>query len=186
VGVELYQQMLEQAVADAKVQQQSVEATVQYPTTDWSPTIQLGIPVLIPERYVADLDVRLGLYRRAAELVDAKDIEDFTSELIDRFGALPVEVENFLQILMLKRQCLALGVNKVDAGEKGVVIGFHNNSLRNPEALLRYISAQNGVVKLRPDQRVFFLRSFATTAQKIKGVEDILRTLEKVLVKGIG
>jgi transcription-repair coupling factor (superfamily II helicase) len=97
-----------------------------------------------------------------------------------------VEVENFLQILMLKRQCLALGVNKVDAGEKGVVIGFHNNSLRNPEALLRYISAQNGVVKLRPDQRVFFLRSFATTAQKIKGVEDILRTLEKVLVKGIG
>jgi transcription-repair coupling factor (superfamily II helicase) len=178
--------MLEQAVADAKVQQSHVETTAHHTTTDWSPTIQLGIPVLIPERYVADLDVRLGLYRRAAELVDAKDIEDFTSELIDRFGALPVEVENFLQILMLKRQCLALGVNKVDAGEKGVVIGFHNNSLRNPEALLRYIGTQNGVVKLRPDQRVFFLRSFATTAQKIKGVEDILRTLEKVLVKGIG
>lgn len=181
VGVELYQQMLEQAVADAKAQQTTVETTAHHTTTDWSPTIQLGIPVLIPERYVADLDVRLGLYRRAAELVDTKDIEDFTSELIDRFGALPVEVENFLKILMLKRQCLSVGVNKVDAGEKGVVIGFHNNSLRNPEALLRYIGTQNGVVKLRPDQRVFFLRSFATTAQKIKGVEDILRTLEKVM-----
>ncbi len=60
VGIELYQQLLEEAVAEARASAAGETA----PEADWTPTITLGTSVLIPETYVADLGVRLGLYRR--------------------------------------------------------------------------------------------------------------------------
>ena len=91
VGFELYQQMLEEAVM-------SLKAGIAAPTADrWSPQIAIGTPVLIPEDYVADLPVRLALYRRLAEIEDDREIEGFAAELVDRFGPLPVEVEYLLQ-----------------------------------------------------------------------------------------
>ena len=83
VGFELYQQMLEEAVL-------SLKAGITAPVADrWSPQITIGTPVLIPEDYVADLSVRLALYRRLAEIEDEREIESFAAELVDRFGPLP-------------------------------------------------------------------------------------------------
>jgi len=99
VGVELYQHMLEEAVANAK------GGAAEAEDTGWSPQINVGTPVLIPEKYVTDLDARLGLYRRLAGLNETKEIEGFAAELIDRFGPLPTEVENLLQIILIKQHC---------------------------------------------------------------------------------
>ena len=86
VGFELYQQMLEEAVL-------ALKAGIAAPVADrWSPQITIGTPVLIPEDYVADLSVRLALYRRLADIEDEQEIEAFGAELVDRFGALPEEV----------------------------------------------------------------------------------------------
>src|SRR5690606_4711343 len=79
VGFELYQQMLEEAIAALK-EGHDVAAD------QWSPNIAIGTPVLIPDAYVEDLDVRLGLYRRLAGLADDSEIEAFGVELADRFG----------------------------------------------------------------------------------------------------
>jgi transcription-repair coupling factor (superfamily II helicase) len=59
----------------------------------------------MPESYIADLDLRLAMYKRLASLEEPEDIEDFAAELIDRFGALPPETEHLLQIVAIKQLC---------------------------------------------------------------------------------
>ena len=116
VGFELYQQMLEEAVM-------SLKAGIAAPVADrWSPQITIGTPVLIPEDYVADLPVRLALYRRLADLEDEQEIEAFGAELVDRFGPLPEEVEHLLQIVAIKALCRRANVEKIEAGPKGAVL----------------------------------------------------------------
>ena len=93
----------------------------------WTPQISLGTSVLIPEGYVADLSVRLGLYRRLSAHWP-EEIEAFAAELIDRFGPLPQEVENLLEIIAVKQLCRIAGVEQIDAGPKGAVLVFRNNT----------------------------------------------------------
>ncbi|MCP5367107.1 MAG: transcription-repair coupling factor [Hyphomicrobiales bacterium] len=172
VGIELYQQMLEEAVAEARGSDGAGAGE-----EDWSPQIGLGMPVLIPEDYIADLTVRLGLYRRVALLTEAAEIEDFAAELIDRFGPIPDEVENLLQTIAIKHLCRQAGVEKVDAGPKGAVVTFRNNDFANPAGLVQFITAQAGTAKLRPDHRLVLIRDWTTPPRRLEGVRRLLRDL---------
>ncbi|MCC7049147.1 MAG: transcription-repair coupling factor, partial [Alphaproteobacteria bacterium] len=173
VGIELYQQMLEDAVAEAR------GAATARPA-EWTPQIAIGTPVLIPEGYVPDLDARLALYRRIASLVDRLEIEAFAAELVDRFGPLPAEVENLLEIIAIKRMCRDAGVEKLEAGPKGVVIAFRENKFRNPDKLVRYIARNAVSTKIRPDQRVVFVRDWDDPAARVKGLTTILDELAQM------
>ncbi len=164
VGVELYQRMLEEAVAAARDDfPEDVEET-------WSPTINIGAAVLIPENYVSDLPVRLGLYRRLSGLKDRKEIDAFAVELIDRFGSLPEAVENLLKVVEIKQLCRKAGIEKVEAGPKGAVITFRNNSFANPQGLVGFIQKSLNTIKLRPDHKLVVMRAWDTPKQRIKGV----------------
>ncbi len=175
VGVELYQQLLEEAVAAVREGTADSDAAAQ----SWTPQINVGMPVLIPEAYVPDLNIRLGLYRRLALLVDRQEIEAFAAELIDRFGPLPPEVENLLQIVAIKRLCRAAGVSKIDAGDKGAVVSFHNDRVENLEGLLAFVQSQAGRVKLRPDQKLVYRRNWDDAKSRIRGVKALLDDLAK-------
>jgi transcription-repair coupling factor (superfamily II helicase) len=174
VGIELYQQMLEEAVAAARDQGAAPEEG------GWSPQISIGMPVLIPEGYVADLSVRLGLYRRISGLADRAEIESFAAELIDRFGALPPEVENLLEIVAIKQFCLAAGVSKVDAGPKGATLSFHENRFARPEKLVEWLSAQAGQVTLRPDHTLVYRRQWDEPAARLKGVQSLMKQIATI------
>ncbi len=180
VGIELYQQMLEEAVARAREGGRDVEA----PKEAFTPQINIGTAIMIPEHYVADLGVRLGLYRRLSTLVDKAEIEGFAAELIDRFGPLPEEVENLLQVIAIKRLCRAAGVDKVDAGPKGAVISFHKNQFAKPAELVAYIGRQGGrqggAVKLRPDHKLVYQRQWDDPPARLRGVRRLLDELVKV------
>jgi transcription-repair coupling factor (superfamily II helicase) len=179
VGIELYQTLLEEAVAAARGGLAAEAAAAE----DWSPQISLGMPVLIPETYVMDLSVRLGLYRRIGTLTTRPEIDGLAAELIDRFGKLPQEVENLLQIVAIKVLCKQAGVEKVDAGPKGAVLSFRNNSFANPGGLVQFISKQLGTVKLRPDHKLVFGRAWEDSAMRIKGIQALMEGLCK-LVEG--
>ncbi len=174
VGIELYQQMLEEAVAEARgLDDRPGEA-------DWSPQVALGMPVLLPDWYVADLTVRMGLYRRIASLKDADEIEQTAAELIDRFGPLPAEAENLLEVVKIKQLCRRAGIAKLDAGPKGAVVQFLNDRVADPAAMVTWITAQKGTAKLRPDHKLVFSRGWDTPKERMKGMEYLAGELAKV------
>ena len=175
VGIELYQHMLEEAVAAARSGSDETEED-----TSWTPQIGLGAPVLIPESYVAELNVRLSLYRRIAALEDREQTEAFAAELIDRFGPVPVELENLLRIVAIKRLCREAGVEKVDAGPKGAVVSFRGGDFANPAGLIDYIGKQAGTVRLRPDHKLVIGRSWEKEPARIAGTERLLRELATI------
>lgn len=176
VGVELYQQMLEEAVANVREGREG--KTVESVDAGFVPQINLGTSVLIPESYVQDLQVRINLYRRIGALVDEGEGEALAAEMIDRFGPLPDEVENLLSITVIKHLCRQAGVGSVESGPKGAVIAFHNNCPPKPEAIMHYVANKVGTVKLRPaDQKLVYLRQWSSRAQRVNGTRQILQEL---------
>ncbi len=176
VGIELYQQMLEEAVADIKAGQGRDGGASE---RDWTPQINLGLPVLIPETYVADLPVRLGLYRRIGGLASDGETDAMGAELADRFGPVPTEVENLLQVVTIKRLCREAGVEKLDAGPKGIVLSFRGNRFGNPAGLVAWVQSQKNAVKLRPDHKLALLREM-DLAPRVKAARDLLAALARV------
>lgn len=132
---------------------------------------------MIPEEYVPDLNLRLGLYRRLGELTDLKEIDGFGAELIDRFGPLPTEVQHLLKIVYVKSLCRTANVEKLDAGPKGVVVQFRNKEFPNPAALVGYIAKQGTIAKIRPDQSIFFQRDLATPEKRLSGAAMVMTQL---------
>ncbi len=175
VGIELYQQMLEEAVAEARGLDGNSLAD-----DEWSPQISTGVPVLIPENYVNDLTVRMGLYRRLAWLNDQTEIDGFAAELIDRFGPIPDEAENLIKTVSLKNMCKKAGVEKVDAGPKGAVVSFRNSDFANPAGLVQFLTTQKGTAKLRPDHKLVFMRRWDAPADRFEGVQYLIRELLQI------
>jgi len=170
VGFELYQQMLEEAVAELKGDEDIADS-------GWSPQISVGTPVMIPDEYVPDLHLRLGLYRRLGEITELSDIDAFGAELIDRFGPLPLEVQHLLKIVYIKSLCRAANVEKLDAGPKGVVVQFRNREFPNPGALVGFIAKQGIMAKIRPDHSIFFQRDFPTPEKRLAGAAVVMTQL---------
>ncbi len=175
VGIELYQQMLEEAVAEARGLESGDGGE-----PDWSPQISIGMPVLIPEAYVSDLTVRMGLYRRIAWLNDPDEIDAFAAELIDRFGALPEEADNLLKTVGLKNLCRQAGVAKVEAGPNGAVVSFHNDDFANPAGLVAFLNQQQGTSKLRPDHKLVYRRSWDDADGRFEGVRTLVKKLAEI------
>ena len=177
VGYELYQQMLEEAVAQLK-------AGIEEPTEDqWSPTIAVGAPVMIPESYIADLQLRLGLYRRLSTFETDQEIDAFRAELVDRFGPVPSEVDQLLKIMAIKVLCRRANVEKVDGGPKGIIVSFRDNSFANPTGLISYVTEQASFAKVRPDMKIVFVRDVETPDERLKASTTILRSLVRIAEK---
>jgi transcription-repair coupling factor (superfamily II helicase) len=175
VGYELYQTMLEEAVAKLRTGEETLEGE-----GTWSPQINIGTSVLIPENYVPDLQLRLGLYRRLADLQEESDLDGFGAELHDRFGRVPEEVKHLLDVVSIKLLCRKANVASVDAGPKGAVIGFRGDQFGNPKALVEWITGQGTLAKLRPDMKLVIMRSWSTPEERLKGSRQIMTQLVKL------
>ncbi|SFA85908.1 transcription-repair coupling factor [Poseidonocella pacifica] len=180
VGYELYQSMLEEAIA--KIRSGEAEGILEA-DDQWAPQINLGVPVLIPESFVPDLDVRLGLYRRLSGLTKKVELEGFAAELIDRFGKLPKEVNTLMLVVRIKAMCKRAGISHLDAGPKGATIRFYKDKFASPEGLVSFIKDQRGLAKVK-DNKIIVRRDWKTEADRIKGAFGVARDLaEKVVEK---
>jgi transcription-repair coupling factor (superfamily II helicase) len=174
VGYELYQEMLNEAIAAARDTSRHMAAE------KWSPQISLGTAVLIPETYVADLDLRLQLYRRIARLEERADIDGFAGELADRFGPLPTEVRHLLDVVAIKKLCRDAGVARIEAGPRGATLAFRDNRFANPGALVAFISRRAATAKLRPDHRLVFQADWPDGPARIRGVMELAGAIAEI------
>ena len=174
VGYELYQSMLEEAVQMLK--EQGTEEREE----QWSPTINVGLPVLLPEAYVPDLGVRLGLYRRLSSLHESADLENFSAELADRFGPLPEEVKHLLTVVQIKNYSRRAGIAQVDAGPKGALIAFRNKKFANPQGLVKFMHENGAAVKLQPDHKLVFRAGWEDGIERLKGARALVRELAHI------
>lgn len=177
VGVELYQQMLEDAVA-------SLREAGEGETIDrgWSPAINVGAAVLIPEAYVPDLNVRLSLYRRLSDAEKTEEREALAAELIDRFGPLPDEAKQLLRIVGIKANCKTACIERIDIGPKGCVLTLRNNTFPNPMGLVGLIQKNHAFWKIRPDQKIVVKGDWPTPEERLKVAERITTDLARVAV----
>ena len=177
VGFELYQSMLEEAVAAMK------GGDLQEAADKWSPEIALGMSILIPESYVTDLQLRLGLYRRLSGLETRADIDGFAAELVDRFGELPPEVQHLLDVMEIKGLCRIANIAKIDAGTKGALIALRRNTFANPDGLVHLVQSSRGRLKVQPDQRLVYRADWDLPEVRVKGVRALIQQFADLALK---
>jgi transcription-repair coupling factor (superfamily II helicase) len=176
IGVELYQQMLEEAVTELK------SADLGAPALDrgWSPQINTGAAVLIPEHYVPDLNVRLALYRRLSDAEQADEREALAAELIDRFGPLPPEADQLLKVVAIKALCREANVAKIDVGPKGALVSFRGDHFANPAGLVDFVQKHPAAWRLRPDQKLSVKGEWETPKARLAAAERVLADIARL------
>ncbi len=180
VGVELYQDMLRQAVALSK-KRQDAEDESEVEEESWSPLISIGTDVLIPDTYIKDLTVRLSLYRKIASVYDQASLQDIKVELIDRFGPIPEKVKNLLQLVELKQISKTINIQKIEAGNKGFSIQFRNNQFSRPEKLIAWISIQKNKIQLRADHKLVIRLDLSNVAKRAEYLKTKLLQIKELL-----
>lgn len=175
VGLELYQQMLQEAISTLKNKKMDED----FDSDEYSPQINLGVPVLLSEDYIADLNLRLSIYRKLANFKSIEEVDHFSVEMIDRFGTYPKEVENLLTVIKLKIKAKEVNIEKIDIGAKAIVVGFRNNKSINPEQLIDMISKNQLFMKLRPDNKILISKSFNDDIAKIDFMFQFIREINQ-------
>jgi transcription-repair coupling factor (superfamily II helicase) len=170
LGVELYQHMLEEAVAELRDDEDSVR------DESWTPQVNVGVAILIPETYIPDLNLRLATYRRISEIEDDAAGDALAAELIDRFGKLPEEVDSLLKVMKIKRLCRQSHVAKVDAGPKGIVMHMRQEDIKDPSVIMNAIT-QNSGWRLRPDQTILVMGNYSEPKFRLRGSEKAVAAL---------
>ncbi len=177
VGYELYQQMVREAVERIKSGEEAVQEDL------WSPTIQLGAPVTIPEDYIPDLATRLSLYRRLSSLEDEAEIDAMGAEIVDRFGPPPAEVGLLMKLVLIKALCRRANVEKLDAGPRGATLAFRGNAFANPAGLVKWVAAQGSLAKVRPDMKIVVTDDYEKLADRLAGTLRMMREIAKIAGK---
>lgn len=174
VGIELYQNMLEETIEELKNTNQKIK------NNQWSPKISLPLSVLIPEDYISDLTIRMEIYKRLSSISVEEEIDEIAAELIDRFGSLPREVETLIDTIGLKNLCKQTNIEKIDCGKNGFLISFKNNTFSNPTELVKYINSNKNYISIRPDQRLF-----VKLDQEKENIIDYIKSIVMDFVKMI-
>ncbi|MFT7412300.1 MAG: transcription-repair coupling factor (superfamily II helicase) [Paraglaciecola sp.] len=152
IGFTLYMDMLDQAVEALKEgKEPSLEAALAEQTD-----IDLRLPALLPEDYIPDVNLRLSLYKKLAGCKDERSINELQIELIDRFGLLPQNAKNLLDMAMLKLKAKKIGISKIEGTNKGGFVEFSHKTQIDPGFIIKLIQSQPRIYKLDGPQKLKF------------------------------
>jgi transcription-repair coupling factor (superfamily II helicase) len=165
VGVELYNSMLERAV-------------LMKESEEFSPQINIGVPIMIPKDYIEDSNLRMSTYRRIGDIETVADIENMEFELSDRFGRIPSELASLLTVIRIKLSCIKAGIEKIDIGKNGVLFSFYNDKYNDVSKLMRFIDKNKDIIKIKDNSKILISKKWKRTDERTKDIMDIARFLE--------
>ena len=131
VGIELYHQLLEEEIIRQKKGLLKDNKNITNQT--FQPVIKIPETIFIPDDFINDLDIKMSIYKRISLITNNQEKNNLMTELIDRFGKLPTEVENLFKLIEIKILCLKNNIEQIEFGRKGILFSFYKNIPKNPE-----------------------------------------------------
>jgi transcription-repair coupling factor (superfamily II helicase) len=173
VGLTMYLDMLDRAV---KAMKDGRKLDLEAPLASQS-EIELRVPALLPENFVADVHVRLALYKRIAAATEDDGLDELTAELVDRFGELPPQTQNLLRNARLRLIAKRLGIRRLDFGAHGGYLMFEAENRIDPRAVIRLIQDRSREYRLEGPLKLRISRDLDDEAERYEFVGDLLRKL---------
>ena len=173
VGLTMYLDMLDRAV---KAMKNGKKIDLEAPLASAS-EVELRVPALLPEDYVADVHVRLALYKRIAAAPDEAALEELTAELVDRFGPLPAQTQNLLRTARIRLLTRQLGVRRLDFGAHGGYLLFETDNRIDPAAVIRLIQDRSREYKLEGPLKLRVSRDLDDELERFDFVTALLQRL---------
>lgn len=146
VGYELYMDLLNEAIADAKGE--------AHDDLELDPEINLRVPALIPDSYIPDIRMRLSYYKALADISSSEELDRIEEELRDQFGEIPDATLNLMGLMLIRRQCKELGVRDVSAGAKSISLIFTAQTKIKPQTVIQLAMRENKKYSVTPDNRL--------------------------------
>ena len=173
IGFSLYTELLGRAVESLK---SGKEPNLDAPL-DTGVDINLHVAALLPDDYVPDVHLRLMLYKRISAAENAEELRELQVELIDRFGLLPEATRNLIRIAAIKKTARALGVEKIDAADRGGYLVFAAESHIDPVALVQLVQNDSRRYRLQGSHRLQITDDLADIEKRFKSIEKLLQDL---------
>ena len=173
VGLELYHRLLKDKINELRTDNKNID-------NEWSPQLNLGLSVLIPESYIPNLNTRLYFYRKLAYLQSVEDLKLAKLEMFERFGELPKEVSHLIEITELRVLCKLLSIEKFDLGNRGLIIKFRDNKFDKIDQLIDFIQKGQYNIKLRTDQTLVYNFNIKNKNERIDKAFNFVKKLSNL------
>ena len=170
IGFGLYMDLLERAVRAMK---EGKQPELDRPL-DHGTEINLHIPSLIPEDYLPDVHTRLIMYKRIASADSKEVLQDLKEEMIDRFGLMPDPLKNLFNIADLKQKAHPLGVRKIDLGQQGGRLHFHEHTSIDPYQIIKLIRSEPNIYKLDGHDKLKIFKELPDASSRLRILSDLL------------
>lgn len=170
IGFTLYTELLQRAVAALKSGEQP-ELSIPL---DNGPEVELRVPALIPDDYLADVNARLVLYKRIANATSEAELDDLQIEMIDRFGLLPDASKNLFSTAQIKLNAVEIGIRKIEAGDTGGRLVFHPNPNIDPQKIIDLIQKNPKCYQLDGPEKLRFNYQTESPQKKITFINELL------------
>jgi transcription-repair coupling factor (superfamily II helicase) len=168
VGYQMYVELLEEAIHQLRGEP---------PRLDIDPELTFDMPAFIPEDHVPDTGQRLTTYKRLASAEDAYDVQEIAAEIRDRFGPLPLPLENLVRVMELKTACRRLGALGVEGTRKAVTIHLSDRTPLKPEKVLELVTKPKSPYRVTPDMRLRCTTKLGQHSDSIEAADAVVQEL---------
>jgi transcription-repair coupling factor (superfamily II helicase) len=173
IGFSLYTELLGRAVESLRAGDEPDLEAPLHAGTD----INLHIAALLPDDYVPDVHLRLILYKRISAAETPDELRELQVELIDRFGLLPEASKNLMRLAAIKKRATQLGIDKIDAADRGGFIVFGPDSRIDPLALIRLVQDDSRRFRLQGSHKLQIHAELDDIEKRFVTIEDLLERL---------